>query len=243
MVSQDLVKFENRVMNTFKNTLRVIEQDGLIVTKYLPLNKRAHYYVEETKKERIVLHYTVGNTMSDFQQLTNGSKVSVAYLIAQSGQIIELFDPKYWAYHLGPEALGGNTMQSKKCIGIEISNYGWLERKGDKLYTAYGDIYCDIKDTDKYDDFSKNPFRVNVDPSKFKEGQYWSKFNDAQYNSIKLLLQYLSKRFNIPCQFLPSELRLEYTEKAINFNGIITHVNLRKDKWDIGPNFDWDKIV
>ena len=59
---------------------------------------------EVTKKTQIVLHHTVSgegvdgdivwwNTMSD--------KVATHYIIDRQGVVHQLFDDKFWAYHLG----------------------------------------------------------------------------------------------------------------------------------------------
>lgn len=241
MLINRLLEFEKRVLGMKVFTPK--DLGGLEVISYNPpQSKQKHYYTKEYEKKRIVLHYTVGNLVGDFGALTTSSKVSTAYLISREGKILQLFDPKYWAYHLGPGALGGNEYQSQQTIGIEISNYGWLERRVDKLYNAYGQLYCTLEDKDQYT-YTPLTFRGELMPIKFQEGQYWANFTEAQYVSIKKLLKVLTTQFNIPYQFLAPERRLAYTNDVLSFKGIVTHVNYRKDKWDIGPNFDWSKIA
>lgn len=191
-------------------------------------------------KNRIVLHYTAGGLVGDFTKLAlSKDKVSVAFLIARNGKIIQLFNPDYWAYHLGKEALGGNKLQSCQTIGIEISNWGWLDLKDDVLFTYTGIPYCHVSETDKY-----------IKTSEFRGKQYWATFTEEQYTSLKSLLSALTKRYNIPYEFLPESERNEYTNKVLNFRGIVTHTNYRGktqyntfDKWDIGPAFNWNKIT
>src|SRR6187399_2257113 len=52
----------------------------------------SYYYSQQYPKERIVLHFTAGNTLSDMRQLTQkDSHVSVAFVIARDGTIYQLF--------------------------------------------------------------------------------------------------------------------------------------------------------
>lgn len=206
-----------------------IEEDGV---KYLKYNsKQNNYYLQEiVKKEKIVLHHTVGNIYGDFVTLTSQNQVSVAYLISGNGTVLELFNPKYWSYHLGRTALGGNRNQSKISIGIELSNYGYLLRKDDTLYTIYGSEYCKITDTDHYE------------VKEYRGQKYWTKYTEEQYIALRKLLVKLTNEYNIPYEFLPVNERMDYTKKVINFKGIVTHINYRKDKWDVSPIFNWSKI-
>jgi N-acetyl-anhydromuramyl-L-alanine amidase AmpD len=198
-----------------------------------------HYYEEETEKHGICLHYTAGQILGDLPTLTGDrGHVSTAYLIGRDGITYQLFDPKYWSYHLGPYCVGGNGRMSKRWIGIEISNYGWLSRRGDNLYTWAGSKYCSIKDTEHY---TQTPT--------FRGKQYWASLTDDQYFVLNKLLIHLSDKFNIPLRTLRPERRLEYNPISTKDNrqlifdkGVFTHANVRKDKWDIGPAFEWEKL-
>ncbi|MEM6966415.1 MAG: N-acetylmuramoyl-L-alanine amidase [Bacteroidota bacterium] len=201
----------------------------------------SYYYGGKYQKEKIVLHHTVGHLASDLRALTKRDyHVSVAFVIARDGTIYQLFSSAYWSYHLGRNALGGNKMQSKKSIGIELSNYGYLVPQGDNLETYYSrrkgnpvDVYCSKEDTDQYIELDQ-PYRGH---------RYYATFTDAQYQSLIHLLRYLTETYNIPRTFLPKEERYETTQSVINFNGIVSHVNFRKDKYDIGPALDWERII
>ncbi len=97
---------------------------------------KSFYYQEETVKKKIVLHFTMGYLKGDIATLTN-QHVSVPFVVGRNGIIYNLFASKFWSYHLGPGAVGGNTAMSKGCIGIEISNIGPLKKVGDNLVTTY----------------------------------------------------------------------------------------------------------
>ena len=203
-----------------------------------------YFYPEEVKKDQIVLHHTAGNLQGDFWALTRENwHVSVAFLIARDGTIYQLHGSNQWSHHLGPKALGGNVAQSKRSIGIELSNYGYLEKVGSNLETPYSkvqrdngkspDVYCSIQETDLY---------VKL-PVPYRGQRYFATFTDAQYKSLSLLIRYLCATYKIPIAFLPDNERYNLTHKVVGFKGIVSHVNYRKDKWDLGPAFDWARLM
>ena len=195
------------------------------------------FYKEAVTKERIVLHYTAGYLKGDISRLTTqGDHVSVPYVIARSGQILRLWNDAYWSYHLGAGVPGGNTEMSKRSIGIEISNIGYLAPAGQNLVTAYGnnDVYCALADANYY----------TALPTPYRGKKYYASFTAAQYASVKLLLTYLCAQHpTIPFQFLEAAKRFDVLANPAAFKGIVSHVNFRTDKWDIGPGFEWGKIT
>jgi N-acetylmuramoyl-L-alanine amidase len=212
--------------------------EKLSLTDCIRENKdKSFYYEEVVPKEKIVLHFTAGYLKGDISALTQpGNHVSVPFVMARSGDIYNLWASKYWSYHLGSKAIGGNTEMSSKAIAIEISNIGPLKKIGDNLVTTYSnsDIYCHISETALY---TKVP--------KYRGFEYFATFTPYQYRNLKLLLQFLSQKYNIPYIFLPETKRYELFSltEAKAFRGICSHVNFRSDKWDIGPGFDWGKIM
>jgi N-acetyl-anhydromuramyl-L-alanine amidase AmpD len=202
----------------------------------------AFYYSEQTTKERIVLHFTVGHLQGDLRSLTNegGTRghVSVSFVVARDGTIYYIFNPIYWSNHLGKGAVGGNAEQSKKCIGIEISNYGPLTLNGNNLETAYStpdrpDVYCTLDDTDAYYKLDQ-PFRGYT---------YYATFTKEQMDSIIKLLRYLTIKFDIPREFLDEDSRYDTINDVVDFQGIVSHINYRTDKYDIGTAFEWDTLI
>ena len=197
------------------------------------------YYKEKILKNQIVLHFTAGYLKGDVAALTQPNyHVSTPFLIARNGEIINLWSPDYWAYHLGVSAVGGNRVGSKRTIAIELSNIGYLNKNGDKLVTSYSDIdtYCTLSEKEYYTHLEK-PYRGQ---------EYYATFTDAQYDSLVTLLRYLTAEFRIPRAFLEEDKRDltgERTELE-NFRGITSHVNYRASgKWDIGPAFDWERVI
>jgi N-acetylmuramoyl-L-alanine amidase len=194
------------------------------------------FYKETVRKERIVIHYTAGYLRSDIATLTTaGNHVSVPFVIARDGTIYNLWASRYWSYHLGPGAQGGNTQMSKTSVAIELSNIGWLKRIGGKLVTYFGnsDVYCTTADAKYY---------VQVPPYRAKS--YFATFTDEQYASVTALLTYLTDTYQIPRVFLSATERYDVLDTVDSFRGITSHVNYRPtDKWDIGPAFDWERVL
>lgn len=197
---------------------------------------KSYYYEEETNKRKIILHFTMGYLKGDVATLTK-DHVSVPFILGRNGNIYNIFASKYWSYHLGPGAIGGNTGMSKECIGIEISNIGPLKRIGDNLVSTYSDtdVYCNINETQFYTKLE----------TKYRGYEYFATFTEQQYGSLIKLLKFLTFKYNIPRKFVAEASRYNLlSEKDFTqFSGIASHVNCRADKVDIGPAFNWDKLI
>ena len=198
-----------------------------------------YFYANAYPKERIVLHFTAGNLSSDMQVLTQQNRhVSTAFVLARNGTIYLLFPSRFWSGHLGAGYgnVGQPTVnpQDKATIGIEISNYGVLEPRNGGLETIYNDPYCALTETAAYQRLIP-PFRGYT---------YFPTFTPAQYDSLIVLLRFLTSTFGIQRQFLPEPKRYQATPDVVDFRGIVSHVNYRPTgKWDIGPAFDWATVT
>lgn len=197
---------------------------------------KSYYYEEETTKRKIILHYTMGYLKGDIATLTKGH-VSVPFVIGRNGNIYNLFPSKYWSYHVGPGAMGGNTAMSKECIGIEISNIGPLVKNGTNLVTTYSkeDVYCSLDETQYYTKLA----------AKYRGFEYYAKYTEAQYRATAQLVKFLCAKYNLPKNILPEQGRYNImsANDFTNFNGVVTHVNCRTDKTDIGSAFDWQRVL
>lgn len=226
--------------------------DGIVMRKIIPQVNSGFYYAEKTNKNMIVIHSTIGVVKGDIATLTNSANpVSVSYLIARSGVIYEIFNPHYWAYHLGKGTIGGNKINSSRSIGIELSNMGPLTNINGGLETVYSrksyttngvvkttapDVYCSLTDTLAYTKLD-TPYRTY---------QYFAAYTDAQYIALNKLVRRLSNEFNIPMCFVDETERFGPFKDSIApiFSGICSHVNYRTGgKWDVGPDFKWDRII
>ena len=227
-----------------------IEMPGLVSVKGEPSlmmqvikvmqqgSKQTFFYTTPYPKNQIVLHFTEGNIHGDLTTLMNDKKtVSVPLVVSRDGGIYRLFSPTFWAFHIGPNVIQDHTEASRKSVAIELSNYGPLRVKGNDLINGNDDVYCSLNDTDQYIKLDK-PF--GNDGDKFS---YFAAFSDEQYDALIILLRYLTALFNIPRAFLPESVRYIPTSQAVTFKGIVSHVNYRKDKMDIGPAFDWARVI
>lgn len=197
------------------------------------------YYEEHHSKTQIVIHFTVGYLKGDIATLTTPSNnVSVPFIIARNGVILNMWSSAYWSYHLGRGAVGGNTIGSKKTIAIEVSNIGYLKKVGNDLVSIYSnnDDYCRLDETRFYTKLNE-PYRGQ---------QYYATYTKKQYDSLIVLLRYLTAQYDIPREFLPEDRRYitGNSNDIPNFRGILSHVNYRATgKWDIGPAFDWSRLI
>lgn len=220
--------------------------EGFLCT---PKARAGYYYGVAHPKQRIVIHYTAGSLRPDIETLTTGNRhVSVPFVIARDGTIYQLFSSRFWSGNLG-KGIGNtntNNAQDKCTIAIEISNYGFLTARDGNLETCYSrlknkagvpgpvDVYCSLVETDAYEKLS-TPFR---------QQSYFATYSKAQYQSLIILLRYLTATYNIPRQFMPEPMRYQATNDVLHFKGIVSHVNYRSDgKWDIGPAFDWNNVI
>ncbi len=239
IVQKIIEKEENEI--SYLRSLGEIENTtykGLSVLYFKPNFRNGYYYESQVLKEKIALHYTAGYLGGDLGSLSrNNLHVSVPFVIAASGKIIQLFDPVYWSYHLTPGAVGGNKRNSSRSIAIEISNLGPLENSGAWMWNYVGSKYCKATETDFYVDLN----------AQYRGYRYYAYFTDAQYDSLNRLLDVLCAEFAIPRVFLPESDRYDLFQSASaarNYRGICSHVNFQPPsvKQDIGPAFKWNAI-
>ena len=194
--------------------------DGYRITSIRPPTL-TYFYPTATEKTSICLHFTVGYVMSDIPALTNPtSHVSVSYVVDRAGRIYELFPDRYWSYHLGSGAVGGNATMSKHSIGIEISNYGPLTLKNGKLLDAYGNTYCSESETGLYDRYD------------YRGYQYYASMTAEQVGATAALVKHLCTAHKIPVNFRQDDRPFANAAEAISFRGIFYHTSVRKDKFD-----------
>ncbi len=199
----------------------------------------SYFEDEKNEKTQIVMHYTAGFLKGDVSALTRENfRVSTAFVIARDGTILNLFPWDRWSFHLGPGAVGGNKAGAKRTVGIELSNIGWLQEVNGQLCSPYDktDVYCDLSETEYYTELN-TPYRGH---------RYYATFTDSQYRSLITVLRFLTHQFDVPREFLPENERfvLGSNPALPQFKGITSHVNYQASgKWDIGPAFDWDRVI
>ncbi|MEM7375365.1 MAG: N-acetylmuramoyl-L-alanine amidase [Bacteroidota bacterium] len=238
-----------------------LEMDYVEVTKFRdgksdPVS--SFCFQETSPKTQIVLHHTIGLAAGDLRTLSKEDyHVSTAYVLGRDGTIYQMFSPHQWSYHLGKNEVVGNKTGSKRAVGIEICNYGWLKegtgKNAGKLLTLYNQVYCSKEDTDAYVELPQ-PYRFH---------KYYATFTEEQYESVIVMLRYLTKEFKVPKTFPGLDLAKHdagawdqiplYNQFANDAKaqeaGICSHVNYRlaissnAGKWDLGPAFEWKKVM
>ncbi|WP_046755885.1 N-acetylmuramoyl-L-alanine amidase [Kordia jejudonensis] len=219
-----------------KGTNEVLEY----VNCRLKNNDTSFFFQERNTKTQIVIHFTAGFLRGDVAALsTPNNHVSTAFIIPRNGKTLNMWSSAYWSYHLGISPKANNIKASQRTIAIEISNIGYLIKKGNELVTIYNngkDDYCTL-DEDYYYTKLDAPFRGQ---------EYYATFSDKQYHSLITLLRYLTAQYDIPRTFLPENKRYNTLpiDELFDFKGITSHVNYRPSgKWDIGPAFDWERVI
>ncbi len=184
------------------------------------------YIREKTAKQMIVLHHTVSSSgayVDDWWKSDNGkSRVAVAFIVEKTGEIYQLFDPCYWAYHIGKGSTREDNMHS---IGIEIVNEGPLVEKD-------GDFYWNAGKT-KYD------AEVYTHKELWRGSKYYACYTDLQYKAVSELISHLCTNFNIPRSIITS---YSFSQKYFAHKGIVSHHNLRSDKSDVSVAFDYARL-
>lgn len=195
------------------------------------------YMRQVTAKRQIVLHFTAGGTAAGAvgSWKGDGRTVATAYVVDQFGTIFECFDPSYWAFALGVRhALSRQAEQG--AIQIEIVGWGPLRLRTETSSLCswprnWTNRYCGIEETARY---------VKAD---YRGEHYFSAFPEVQLEAVAALCRYLCRRFEILPDIPPADFRgVANVPRAAGFRGIVAHENYRKDKWDVGPAWNWDKF-
>ena len=222
-------------------------KDGLTIDRHYLDNDE---YVRDYGKIEplgFFIHHTAGwdnpyNTVNNWNRDKRG-RVATQYVIGGSnvkgkeakydGVVVEAFPNNYLGWHLGKV---GNFQISKMSGGVELNNFGYLKKKGDKYYTY---VNTEVK-----------PEYVCDLGYKFRGYQYWHAYSDKQIESLRLLLLHLLDIYpKIDLvNGLPKLLKEGVAPAdAFEFNsdayyakqfGLWTHTNVRKDKFDCFPQPD-----
>jgi len=219
-------------------------QDGLVIDKvYLDSDEYVRDY-GKIEPLGFFIHHTAGwdnpyNTVSNWNRDKRG-RVATQYVIGGSnvkgkeskydGTVVECFPDNYLGWHLGKV---GKFAISKMSGGVELNNFGYLKKKGDKYYTYVNtevkpEFVCDLG-------------------YKFRGHQYWHAYTDKQIESLRLLILHLRDIYPKMdlVNGIPKLLKEGVHPKdAFEFNedayyarqfGLWTHTNVRKDKFDCFP--------
>lgn len=202
-----------------------------------------HEYVhQETEKDTIILHHTAGNHNPksvvdwwnmDYNLNEEGEKVprlvATHYIIGGNpptriinvtdGKIMQCFDEKYWAGHVGKNVVDNRS------IGIEICNWGALRMNKDGFLFNEGKEQMNPEDC------------YNIDYRGFK---WYHKYTNKQIESLIWLIEDIRSRH--PKMQSNWANLLQYKDPfgdlpviSTGLKGLFTHGNIIPQKSDISP--------
>ena len=216
------------IINSFKIELDIDEY-------HLP---KGEYLNGNYKNDYIILHHTAGGanprSVVDYWGRDSLGKVATEFVVGgqncntgntkYDGQIVRSFPEGCQGYHIGTS---GSSYMNTHSVGIEICNFGYVN-KG-KTYT--GATVC--------------PDQIVSLSSPFKGYLNWHKYSDEQIKAVRNLLLYIANRDNIDLhEGLYKWIKKEGATNAFDYHidaykgnvkGLLTHTNIRKDKFDCSP--------
>lgn len=206
--------------------------------KQVPL-RESQYIKEATEKKQIVLHHTAGNSsgVGTIRMWDTDDRGRIATCVTISGkgqskdtydgEICQAFSSKYWGYHLGikPDVFKSKGLSrralDKHAIGIEICNWGPLDRVNGKFYN--------------YVDREIPADQVTELETPYKGHKFYHRYTDAQIESTRQLLVYWNETYGIDLTYRHDDLWTVSTRALQGEQGVYTHNSYRKDKSDIYP--------
>ena len=220
----------------FDSDLSIIKPFDLDINEYYLPN--GGYLNGNYKNDYIILHHTAGGSnpksVVDHWGKDSIGRVATEFVVGgqncsngntkYDGQIVRSFPEGCQAYHIGES---GSSYMNTHSVGIEMCNFGYVDN--DKTYTGVNVI----------------PEQIVSLNSPYKGYLFWHKYSDAQLRAVKELLLYISNRDNIDLhEGLYKWIKTEGAIKAFDFHmdaykgnvrGLLTHTNIRKDKFDCCP--------
>ena len=219
-------------------------KDGLVIDRqYLDKDEYVRDY-GKIEPLGFFIHHTAGwdNPYATIRNWNNDKRGRVAtqYCIGGSnvkgkeakhdGVVVECFPNNYLGWHLGKV---GKFAISKMSGGVELNNFGYLTKKGDKYYTYVNtevkpEFVCDLG-------------------YEFRGKRYWHAYSDKQIESLRLLLLHLKDIYpkmdlvnGIPKMLkegMDPKDAFEFNEDAYYARqfGLWSHTSVRKDKFDCFP--------
>jgi hypothetical protein len=206
--------------------------------KQIPLSE-SQYIKEATEKKQIVLHHTAGNSsgVGTIRMWDTDDRGRIATCVTISGkgqskdtydgEICQAFSSKYWGYHLGikPDVFKSKGLLrralDKHAIGIEICNWGPLDRVNGKFYN--------------YVDREIPADQVTELETPYKGHKFYHRYTDAQIESTRQLLVYWNETYSIDLTYREDDMWTVSTSALKGEPGVYTHNSYRKDKSDIYP--------
>jgi len=211
-------------------------ENGLVIQRhYLPKNE---YIKGPIENHYLFIHHTAGwnkpGPVIDSWGRDSRGQVATEFVVGgqkitdndakYDGQVLQAFPEGCQGWHLGGV---GSDFLRRHSVGIEICNFGYL--KNGKTYvgtTPAKEQICTLDEA-------------------FRGFTQWHKYSDAQIEATRKLIEFIAERDNIDVrEGLPDWIRKHGPNKAFEFRedayngkvkGLLTHTNVRKDKFDCFP--------
>lgn len=179
------------------------------------------FFNDRHTKKQIVLHHTGGGSASSSigGWVSDSAPVATPFIVDRDGTINQAYPSAYWAFSLGLTTSNFKQIE-QACIPIELANYGYLKKDiaTGRYINAYGNYVSNVCVLDK-------PWRGI---------KAFEAYTDAQIESSRRLLVYLSLKYNISVKY-NSDI-FDICQRALKGDpGLYTHASYRSDKTDISP--------
>lgn len=215
----------------------------MIIKNYLPSSQ---YVQAATPKNQIYLHHTVSPSDSAVGDISwwmqTPDRVATHYIIDKFGRIYQLFDEKYWAFHLYVSAPRNNVshrykqrtharMLDSQSIGIELDCAGPVNPRNGMFYTVFNRRIdpADVHDTGGYRGY-----------------RYFEVYHPLQLQSLEWLLKEILGRHPVIKEGLIDNYNsiFKVNENALmGAPGIYSHTSVRSDKSDCYPYPELVKLL
>jgi N-acetyl-anhydromuramyl-L-alanine amidase AmpD len=192
-----------------------------VKVKDFPLSQ---YFADNFPKRRICLHHTVGSTADGAISWwrKQREKVGTAYVIDKDGTVHEVFNDQFYAYQFGLSNCARRMEFEQSTIGIELVNEGYLFYASNRYRTEWNATY-----------------KGEVVEGWWRGNQRWAAYTEAQYIALSELLIELSEKHDIA---LSIKADLEYDLSVFDTHTVLNHAQVRRDKTDLSPAFDFAKL-
>jgi hypothetical protein len=206
-------------------------------------------YVEgPIKNHYIFLHHTAGNSNPyaciDMWGRDKRGRIATEFVLGginhrngndeYDGIMVQAFDTGNQAYHLGRT---GSGFMNKHSVGLEICNMGYLDSSTKKTYV---NSICQKDQITELDQM-------------FKGKMHWHSYSDKQIKETEKWIRYVGERDQIDVRLGLKQFIQKYGAiKGFDFQedayygkveGLLTHTNVRKDKWDCYPHPDFVDMI
>tara|TARA_R110000803_G_scaffold121066_1_gene189174 strand:- start:9149 stop:10072 length:924 start_codon:yes stop_codon:yes gene_type:complete len=209
---------------------------------------KGEYVKGPIKNHYIFLHHTAGNSNPyacvDMWGRDNRGRIATEFVLGginhrngndeYDGVMVQAFDAGDQAYHLGRT---GSGFMNKHSVGLEICNMGYLDSS---TMTTYVNSKCQENQITELEEM-------------FKGKMHWHSYSDKQIKETEKWIRYVGERDKIDIRLGLKQFIQKYgVTKGFDFQeqayygkieGLLTHTNVRKDKWDCYPHPDFVDMI